>query len=253
LVREYSFERLDKTTRQNIRCLDAFKALFALFLPPQHGVGVSHSILPFHSSCQLICPFSSSAPAIAIEDVDLKIPLKAVDAAPLSSVTGGILATNERGTYVLKPFRSPKSKNLRTAVVFVPRLSHFDTENERSKNDEFRVRIPPSFTRITTRNIALTLSTYRFFTLFWISLFIWTVRTYIRSIETQGVPLNMRFAAMISRDAWTLALSDAVLVLSTGICVPFAKAVSRGWIKYYWIGVILQHSLQTFMLFAAIK
>jgi sterol O-acyltransferase len=58
---------------------------------------------------------------------------------------------------------------------------------------------------------------------------------------------------MFSRDARTLALSDAVLVLSTGICVPFAKAVSRGWIKYYWIGVILQHSLQTFILFAAIK
>jgi hypothetical protein len=44
---------------------------------------------------------------------------------------------------------------------------------------------------------------------------------------------------MISRDARTLAHSDAVPVLSTGICVPFTKAVSRGWIKYYWIGVIL--------------
>ncbi|KAH9036418.1 MBOAT, membrane-bound O-acyltransferase family-domain-containing protein [Lactarius hengduanensis] len=53
--------------------------------------------------------------------------------------------------------------------------------------------------------------------------------------------------------ARTLALSDAVLVLSTGICVPFAKAVSKGWIRYYWTGVVLQHTLQTFILFAAIK
>ena len=58
---------------------------------------------------------------------------------------------------------------------------------------------------------------------------------------------------MLSRDARTLALSDAVLVLSTGICVPFAKAVSRGWIKYYWTGVIFQHLLQASILFAAIK
>jgi len=72
-------------------------------------------------------------------------------------------------------------------------------------------------------------------------------------METQGAPLNLRFATMFSRDARTLALSDAVLVLSTGICVPFAKAISRGWIKYYWTGVILQHSLQASILFAAIK
>jgi len=61
----------------------------------------------------------------------------------------------------------------------------------------------------------------------------WTIRTYIRSMETQGASLNLWFATMLSQDAWTLALSDAVLVLGTGICVPFAKAVSRGWIKYY--------------------
>ena len=80
---------------------------------------------------------------MAFEDVDLKIPLKAADAVAVSNVTGGVVATNEKGTYVLKPFRSPKSKKLRTAVVFVPRKSHFDIENERSNNNEFRVRLPP--------------------------------------------------------------------------------------------------------------
>ena len=99
----------------------------------------------------------------------------------------------------------------------------------------------------------LSLAIQGFFTLFWISLFIWTVRTYIRSIERHGVPLNFQFATMISKDARTVALSDAVLVLSTGICVPFAKAVSKGWIKYYWTGVVIQHVLQTFILFAAVR
>lgn len=73
-------------------------------------------------------------------DVDLKIPLKAGDAAIVSTVNGGVVATKETGTYVLKPFRSPKSRKLKTAVVFVPRLSHFDIENERSNKNEFRVR-----------------------------------------------------------------------------------------------------------------
>ena len=58
---------------------------------------------------------------------------------------------------------------------------------------------------------------------------------------------------MFSQDAVTLALSDAVLVLSTGICVPFALALKNGWIRYHWTGVILQHLLQTTILFSAIS
>ena len=76
-------------------------------------------------------------------DVNLKIPLKVVDAAAVSAVHGEVVTAKETGTYVLKPFRSPKSKKLRTAVVFVPRLSHFDIENERSNQNEFRVNPPP--------------------------------------------------------------------------------------------------------------
>ena len=53
---------------------------------------------------------------------------------------------------------------------------------------------------------------------------------------------------MITRDAITLAISDAVLVLNTGLCVPFAKAIAKGWIKYYWLGVIIQHLWQAAVL-----
>jgi hypothetical protein len=75
-------------------------------------------------------------------DVNLTIPLKAVDAAAVSTVHGEVVTTKETGTYVLKPFRSTKSKKLKNAVVFVPRLSHFDIENERSNKNEFRVTSP---------------------------------------------------------------------------------------------------------------
>lgn len=57
---------------------------------------------------------------------------------------------------------------------------------------------------------------------------------------------------MFSQDAVTLAISDFFLVLSTGLCVPFAKALSKGWISYYWTGLVLQHVLQTTILFSAI-
>jgi sterol O-acyltransferase len=83
-------------------------------------------------------------------------------------------------------------------------------------------------------------------------MFLFTIRTYIRSIETHGHALNLGFATMFSRDAITLAISDAALVSSTALCVPFAKAISKGWIQYYWTGLILQHVLQTFVLFSAV-
>ena len=99
---------------------------------------------------------------------------------------------------------------------------------------------------MTSRNIQ------GFFTLFWISMFLFTLRTYITSMETNGYPLNFAFATMFSRDAVTLAISDAMLVLTTSLCVPFAKAISKGWIRYYWSGVVLQHALQTLVLFTAV-
>jgi len=143
--------------------------------------------------------------------------------------SGGFKTTD--GTiYVSQPFRTKSSKKLRALITFAPRKSHFDTTNELSGTNEFR----------------------GFFTLFWMSMFLFTLRTYIISLETNGYPLNFAFATMFSRDAVTLAISDAVLVLTTGLCVPFAKAISKGRIRYYWTGVVLQHFIQTLILFTAV-
>ncbi|TFK63001.1 MBOAT-domain-containing protein [Pluteus cervinus] len=148
---------------------------------------------------------------------------------PARTASGGF-KTSEGTLYVSKPFRSRQSNKLRALISFAPRQSHFDINNKSSGANEFR----------------------GFFTLFWTSIFIWTVRTYVGSIEANGQALNLGFATMFSQDAITLALSDAVLVGSTFLCVPFAKAISRGWIRYYWTGVILQHTLQTLLLFIAV-
>ncbi|OCH96310.1 MBOAT-domain-containing protein [Obba rivulosa] len=154
------------------------------------------------------------------------------DAPPLldrsPSVAG--FQTAEGTLYVSKPFRSSETHKLRALITFQPRKSHFDINNESSSGNEFR----------------------GFFTLFWISMFLLALRTYIMRIETSGYALEMAFAKMFSRDALGLAMADAVLVLSTAICVPFAKAVSHGLINYNHAGVVLQHLWQTMVLFIAI-
>lgn len=54
-------------------------------------------------------------------------------------------------------------------------------------------------------------------------LFVGGFRTiYGRWIERGGL-YRWQFAELISEDAWALALSDAVLVGTTVLCVPFAK------------------------------
>jgi hypothetical protein len=151
-MRAFRPPRAHKNDRAAYRQPSALRALFVPFFPLPHGVGVSYCILssPCHRSAHhgLIGPI---ALAVTSTDVDLKIPLKVADAAAVSTVNGGVVTTKETGAYVLKPFRSPKSKKLKTAVVFVPRLSHFDIENERSNKNEFRVRpsSPPSAIHMT--------------------------------------------------------------------------------------------------------
>ncbi|KAG6891594.1 hypothetical protein C0992_002632 [Termitomyces sp. T32_za158] len=148
----------------------------------------------------------------------------------VSRTSSGGFKTSEGTLYVSKPYRSRSSKKLRALITFAPRKSHFDSTNELSGENEFR----------------------GFFSLFWISIFIFTVRVYVRGIESNGRPLNLAFATMFSQDLLTLAISDAVLVLSTSLCVPFAFALQKRWINYYWTGLVIQHIYQTSVLVAAI-
>ncbi|KAE9386037.1 hypothetical protein BT96DRAFT_960654 [Gymnopus androsaceus JB14] len=153
-----------------------------------------------------------------------------IDGQAMSRTSSGGFQTSDGTLYVSKPFKSKSSKKLRAVITFAPRQSTFDINNESSGANEFR----------------------GFFTLFWISIFIFTVRTYVRSIETNGHALNLVFATMFSKDAITLALSDAVLVGSTSVCVLFAKAISNRWIRYHWTGLVIQHIFQTSVLIVAV-
>lgn len=86
-------------------------------------------------------------------------------------------------------------------------------------------------------------------------MFLMAVRTYVRSFEQTGHPMPFDFAMtyMFSSDTWMLFISDGILVFSTAVSVPFAKAVSKGWINYYGMGQVIQHLWQTMVLAVAIK
>jgi sterol O-acyltransferase len=49
------------------------------------------------------------------------------------------------------------------------------------------------------------------------------LRTGVKNYEEEGVIWGSTFATMISEDAIILAISDAVLVSATVLCVPFIK------------------------------
>lgn len=106
-----------------------------------------------------------------------------------------------------------------------------------------------------------------FYTLFWIMLFVGAVRTCFTTYDVTGSILGLEFGKLISEDALALALSDAVLVLSTAVCVPFVKVrtcfeqastdirqlLTSGWLRYHGLGIVIQHTLQTLFLGAAVS
>ncbi|KAF8603802.1 MBOAT-domain-containing protein [Ceratobasidium sp. AG-I] len=140
---------------------------------------------------------------------------------------GGSDIQTQDGTIHVQPYRRSNSKQLRAVISFTPRSSAF----EASGADPFR----------------------GFYSLFWISMFLLLLRTYVNNFLQNGYPLSMVFATLFTRDALTLAISDAVLVTSTFICVPFVQALQKGYIRYYYTGQILLHVYHAVTLSLAIR
>jgi hypothetical protein len=140
---------------------------------------------------------------------------------------GGSDIQTQDGTIHVQPYRQANSKQLRAVISFTPRSSAF----EASGSDPFR----------------------GFYSLFWISMFLLLLRTYVNNFVQNGYPLSMVFATLFTRDATTLALSDAVLVGSTFICVPFIHAIQKGYIRYYYTGQTILHIYHIVMLSLAIR
>ena len=69
--------------------------------------------------------------------------------APIHPTPGrtnsGGFKTSDGTLYVSQPVRDKKSKKLRALITFAPRKSHFDTTNETSGTNEFRVSCRSEF------------------------------------------------------------------------------------------------------------
>lgn len=152
--------------------------------------------------------------------------MSTVSTSPVISKSGSHIQTQD-GTIHVQPYRQPNSKQLRAVISFTPRNSAF----EASGSDPFR----------------------GFYSLFWISMVLLLLRTYVNNFVQNGYPLSMVFATLFTRDAKTLAISDAVLVCSTFICVPFVKALQKGYIRYYYTGQTILHVYQLITLALAIQ
>ncbi|GAA5838863.1 hypothetical protein JCM11251_003722 [Rhodosporidiobolus azoricus] len=145
--------------------------------------------------------------------------------------------SSQTGQITLRPIPvkgvdASKIKTLRSRRThFAPRLSHFDRHNTSSAQDPFR----------------------GFWTLFWITIALGGVRTGYRHFQLTGMPFGTTFGSMISEDGWALAASDGVMVAATLLCVPYAKLLVSGWIRYHWTGLIIQHVGQTTFLALAVR
>ena len=137
------------------------------------------------------------------------------------------------GTLRLFPSKGMRTRitKLKKTVTFEPRLSPFDRFNPTSAADTFR----------------------GFHTLFWILMAIISIRTFFKTYALSGHILGMTFGRLIGKDGLVLALSDAVLVGSTVVCVPFMQLVEQGWIRYQWTGLVIQHVAQALFLGSAIR
>lgn len=111
---------------------------------------------------------------------------------------------------------------IRKVVNFRHRTSAFDRFNTSSQADQFR----------------------GFYTLFWIVMAVATARTFQSSYADKGTILGTGFAKLFSEDAKVLVATDAALVASSFLCVPYVKMLKRGWIRYRYTGTIIQHISQ---------
>jgi sterol O-acyltransferase len=86
-----------------------------------------------------------------------------------------------------------------------------------------------------------------FYTLFWLGLGLFTIRTFLVSYRITGRLFGHNIISILKKDVIILGLFDAFMFASTFLCVPLQKAVHRRWITWNGWGWILQHVTPTTM------
>ena len=94
-----------------------------------------------------------------------------------------------------------------------------------------------------------------FFVLFWIGLAIMVLTTMLRNIKDTGYPLRVGVYALFTENVVQLALSDMVMVVTTGLSVPLQKLFrsSRGALRWSRAGMPMHSAFQAAWMFLWIK
>ena len=120
-----------------------------------------------------------------------------------------------------KQVRAQQKHRMFPTVEYAARVSHFDP---RSEYRDFR----------------------GFFVLFWIGLTIMVFTTMLRNIKDTGYPLRPQMFDLLLTRTWELGLSDAAMVFSTGVSVPFQRLcrTSKGLLRWESLGMPIQTLFQ---------
>ena len=116
------------------------------------------------------------------------------------------------------------------SIEYEARVSHFDP---RSEYRDFR----------------------GFFVLFWIGLAIMVIATALRNYKDTGYPLRHQMWDLMTVKAWQLGLSDAAMVASTALSVPFQQFMqkSKGWMRWTRAGMPVHSTFQALWLLLWVK
>ncbi|MCJ1238448.1 hypothetical protein MMC14_006437 [Varicellaria rhodocarpa] len=125
-----------------------------------------------------------------------------------------------------KQIRAQQKHRLFPTVEYSARVSHFDP---RSEYKDFR----------------------GFFVLFWIGLAIMVLTTMLRNIKDTGYPLRKGVYALFTENVVQLALSDVVMVVSTGLSIPLQKLFrnSKGSLRWSKAGMPIHSVFQAAWMF----
>ncbi|KAI8075270.1 MBOAT, membrane-bound O-acyltransferase family-domain-containing protein [Gongronella butleri] len=143
-----------------------------------------------------------------------------------TTTTAAALDSRSIQTHSLTAYKLQKQRRL----LFKPRTTTFDITDPEAQKERFR----------------------GFYTLFWLAMAFYIIRTLVHCYEDEGIPLTLDFYRLFSKDAWVLLISDVTMVTVTIASVPFSKLIVKGYLPYDSIGVILQHVGQTLFLCVAI-
>lgn len=165
-------------------------------------------------------------------------------ASPLSTSTSDDSLTSSRSGSV-----SPGTPSSTEGLHTISTTSTTTTRKRKVRRPTFEARS----SRLDPEALNKNQDPFRgFHTLFWIVMGAYGLITFDEEWTRVGKAFGGTLFSSFSQDAIMLAVSDAGLVLSTGIAFLLIKTVAKGWLRYRVTGMVIQHCVQVLFLLLAI-